>query len=185
MNLLWENLFRKSRHEDVSRKALRENFLFQDLSSKELQFISELVHKRTYHSGETVFQQNDVGVGMYIVVAGRIEVFVSDPSAPESGAEGLFITQLSEGDFFGEIALVEDSGHRTATAIARDETTLLGFFRPDLTEVLARNPSAGSKIILRLAEVLGRRLKETTEKVSDLRKALKELGTPPPFEARK
>jgi len=117
---------------------------------------------------------------MYIIVKGRIEIFITDPASPSEESRDIFITQLLAGDFFGELSLVEDNGRRTATAIARDETTLIGFFKPDLVEILERGPSTGIKIVFRLAETLGRRLKETTDKVSELRRALKELRTPPP-----
>lgn len=179
MNYIWDNIFRKTK-EDTIRTALGENILFQDLSARELKFLEGIVHVRQYHAGETAFKQGDIGVGMYIIVKGRIEVFVTDHSAPTEEGREIFITQLLSGDFFGELSLVEDNGRRTATAVARDESTLVGFFKPDLVEVLNRRPQTGIKILFRLAEVLGRRLKETTEKVSDLRRALKELSGPPP-----
>lgn len=182
MNYLWENIFRRQKKEDDIRTVLRENILFQDLSDRELRFVEEIVHLRRFHPGEPVFNQGEVGVGMYIVVKGRVEIFVSDASAASSENREIFITQLSSGDFFGELSLVEENGRRTASAVARDETILIGFFKPDLTEILSRSPAAGIKIVVRLAEVLGKRLKETTEKVSELRRALKELREPPPLE---
>lgn len=179
MNFLWDNIFRHTKREDDIRATLRENLLFQDLTDRELGFLEDIVHIRKYHAGETVFRQSEVGVGMYIIVKGRVEIFVSDAGSSTEEGRDIFITQLLPGDFFGELSLVEENGRRTASAIAREETTLIGFFKPDLMEILARSPQTGIKIVSRLAEVLGRRLKETTEKVSELRRALKELRTPP------
>ncbi|MES2854564.1 MAG: cyclic nucleotide-binding domain-containing protein [Bdellovibrionota bacterium] len=181
MNYLWDNLFRKKKNADDTRTTLRENFLFQDLTDRELRFIENIVHVRRYHAGEMIFRQAEVGVGMYIIVAGRVEIFVSDRESLSEANREIFITQLLTGDFFGELSLVEENGRRTASALAREETVLIGFFKPDLIEILSRNPDAGIKITFRLAEVLGRRLKETTEKVSDLRRALKDLREPPPL----
>lgn len=180
MNYLWDNLFRRGKKDDDVRSVLRENILFQDLSERDLRFVEGLVHVRRFHAGEPVFRQGEVGVGMYLIAKGRIEIFVSDPNALGEESRDIFITQLTANDFFGELALVEENGRRTASAVSRDESLLIGFFKPDLTEVLERNPEAGIKISLRLAEVLGRRLKETTEKVSELRRAIKELREPPP-----
>lgn len=180
MNHLWENIFFKQKTVgDDLRTLLRENFLFQDLGERELRFIQSIVHVRHYHAGEQVFRQDEIGVGMYIIAKGRVEIFVADRSAPSDDKRELFITQLQAKDFFGELSLVEDGGRRTATAIAREETTLIGFFKPDLAEVLSRSPGTGTKIVIRLAEVLGRRLKETTDKVSELRTALKEIRSTP------
>ena len=182
MNYLWDNLFRRPKRQDEVRATLRDNLLFKDLSERELRFIESIVHVRHYHAGEAVFRQGEVGVGMYIIVKGRVEIFVTDDTMAYDESREIFITQLLNGDFFGELSLVEEIGRRSASAIARDETTLIGFFKPDLLEILKRSPSAGIKILFRLAEVLGRRLKETTDKVSDLRRALKELREPPPMD---
>lgn len=181
VNYLWDNLFRRGKKVDDVRSVLRDNILFQDLGERDLRFVESLVHVRRFHAGEPIFRQNDVGVGMYLIAKGRIEIFVSDPNSLGKDDENrdIFITQLTANDFFGELALVEDNGRRTASASARDESLLIGFFKPDLTEILDRNPEAGIKICLRLAEVLGKRLKETTEKVSELRRAIKDLREPP------
>lgn len=175
MNFIWENLFKRPKKKDELRQALRENILFQDLSDRELRFLAELIHVRSFHSNEPIFRQGEMGVGMYIVVKGRVEIFVNDEATAPDEVKQIYITQLVPGDFFGELSLVEDPSRRTATAIAREETQLIGFFRPDLTQVLARNPLLGIKILSRLAEVLGRRLKETTESASRLQRTIKEL----------
>ncbi len=182
MNYLWDNLFRKKKRDDDTLTTLRENFLFQDLSERELRFIENIVHIRRYHAGEMVFRQAEVGVGMYIIITGRVEIFVTDRESTNEDNRDIFITQLLAGDFFGELSLVEENGRRTASAMAREETVLIGFFKPDLLEILSRSPDAGIKITFRLAEVLGKRLKETTDKVSELRRALKEMREPPPLD---
>lgn len=181
MNYLWDNLFKKSADDDI-RSVLRNNILFQDLNERELRFIESIVHVRRYHAGEPIFKQGEVGVGMYLISKGRIEIYVNDPNPITEDMREIFITQLLPGDFFGELALVEDNGRRTATALSRDESVLIGFFKPDLVEVLDRQPDVGIKVTLRLAEVLGKRLKETTDKVSDLRRALKDMREPPPLD---
>ncbi len=182
MNYFWDNIFKRPKKEDEVRFALKENFLFKDLSERELNLVQGVVHIRQYHSGEPIFRQGEIGVGMYIIVSGRVEIYVTDEGASLEDGHDIFITQLLNGDFFGEISLVEDNGRRTGSAIARDETTVIGFFKPDLLEILKRSPNSGIKILFRLAEVLGRRLKETTGKVSELRRALKDVSAPPPTE---
>jgi len=178
LNYIWDNIFRKTTDQNVF-SILRDSYLFRDLSDSEIRFVERCVHVRHYHTGESVFRQGEVGVGMYLVAKGRIEIYVIDPSATSEENREIYVTQLLSGDFFGELSLVEENGRRTATAVAREEALLVGFFKPDLKEILARRPAMGTKITLRLAEVLGRRLKETTEKVSELRRVLKELRMPP------
>ena len=175
VNFIWENVFRSQRKPYDVPAILAENILFQDLSRRELRLIEEIVHVRNYHSGENVFTQGEVGYGMYIIVRGSIDIFVRDPNAEKDQIRETFVTRLMAGDFFGELSLIEDNGLRSATARAFDETVLIGFFKPDLIEVMERSPVTGGKVAYRLAQILGRRLKETTDKVAQLRQELRNL----------
>lgn len=178
VNYLWDNLFRRGSKESEVETVLAENYLFRVLSKAELSFVRSLVHLRNYRSGEPIFRQGELGVGMYIIVRGHVNITVEDLRATDESARNVFVTRLAKGDFFGEIALVEQTGRRTATASAADEVTLLGFFKPDLAEIIERNPRTGVKILTRLGEVLGRRLKETAERFTEVKRELKELGQP-------
>jgi CRP/FNR family cyclic AMP-dependent transcriptional regulator len=175
VNFLWENIFKRAQHENDISALLKENILFQDLSKRELKFVENIVHIRHYRSDENVFRQGEIGIGMYIIVKGSIDIIVADLSLEEDTTKDTFITRLVAGDFFGELSLVEDNGPRSATAKAHEDTILIGFFKPDLLEILERSPTAGVKILFRLAVVLGKRLKETTDKISQLRKELRLL----------
>lgn len=176
VSYLWENFFR---NDDKSRQIdqiLRDNFIFKDLTGIELAFVRKLVHYRTYRPGEPIFKQGELGVGMYIIVKGHINVSVDEVGRMAPPQKSSIVAKLSPGDFFGEIALVEQVSRRTATASAADDVVVLGFFKPDLSEILERNPRTGVKILSNLAEVLGRRLKETAERFTELKRELKELS---------
>lgn len=177
VSYLWDNLFRRNQRDQQIVEILSDNYIFKELSILELSFIQSLVHYRTYRAGETVFRQGEVGVGMYIVVKGCVNITVEDNPAQQIAGKNNFVTRLNPGDFFGEIALVEQTGRRTASATAAGELVLLGFFKPDLAEIIERSPKTGVKIVTRLAEVLGRRLKETAERFSELKRELKEMDS--------
>ena len=173
---LWENIFRRSSSRDQTFDAVKNNILFQDLSKKDIKFIMGIVHIRDYQPQEKIFSQGEAGVGMYIVVNGCVDIHVQDHSLITGDSKDVFITRLNSGDFFGELSLIEDTGRRSATATAHKDTKVVGFFKPDLLELLERKPDVGVKVVFRLAEVLGRRLVKTTEKVSELRKELVTLN---------
>jgi CRP-like cAMP-binding protein len=110
---------------------------------------------------------------MYIIASGHVNITKEETRTDKNKSEnGIIITKLLSGDFFGELALVEENGRRSATATAREDTSLIGFFKPALLEILERRPGVGVKIALRLGEVIGRRLKETTDRVSILEEQL-------------
>ena len=172
-NYLWENIFRKNKDENSILLKLKQNILFQDLSSSELKMVEQIVHTRNYRAGEVVFRQGELGVGMYIIVRGEVNIYVEEIQPQTGESRSNLITQLKEDDFLGDLALIEDNSRRSATAIAQDDSVLIGFFKPDLIEITKRNPVAGVKILFRLSEVLGGRLRETTAKITELRKGLK------------
>lgn len=169
----WKNLFRKDSKEKSVLETLKNTHIFGSLNKRELRLVMQTIHVRNYAPGETVFVQGELGIGMYIVLHGKVDIFARNSSDSQ---ESELVAQLFEGDFFGELSLVENQGRRTATAIAATETSLIGFFKPDLIEILERQPQTGSKIVLRLAEVLGRRLKETSQKLTELKSEAKVGG---------
>lgn len=175
IGIMWENFFRKDRGQRTIISVLKENYLFQDLTEKDVRFVNDVIHVRNYRPGEKIFSQSEVGVGMYIIVKGNVDITIHE--APRAGEkmEEAVITRLLPGDFFGEIALVEENSRRSASAVAVSETQVVGFYKSDLVEILQRNPTAGFQVVSRLAEVLGRRLKETTEKVSELKKHINDM----------
>lgn len=170
VQFLWENVLKKKHAENNLTHFLKNSFLFRDLSRSEIDFLTNIVHVRHYQPGEKIFSQGDPGVGMYLIFAGTVDIIMHDPSIePKTiDREEVFITRLEKGDFFGELSLIEDPSFRSASAMAITKCTLIGFFKPDLMQVIQRNPLTGNKISLRLAEILGKRLRETTEKVSEL-----------------
>ena len=172
-DFLWKNYFKRTTEEKEISAILKENILFADLSFKQLNFVTNIVHLRKYRTSEVVFRQGEVGVGMYIIANGHVNITKEETRSDKSKDEnGIIITKLKAGDFFGELSLVEENERRSATAIAGEDTSLIGFFKPDLLDILERRPAVGVKIALRLGEVIGRRLKETTDRVSKLEQQL-------------
>ena len=173
MSYMWENLFRKPDESAQVNEALRHNYIFQSLTRRQMALVQDTVHVRAFKPGEMIFRQGEIGVGMYILLRGALEIFVEQMIEEDLPARTQLVTRLRAGDFLGELSLVETNSRRTATAIAAEESLLIGFFKPDLFEILERQPATGVKILLRLSEVLGRRLKETTQKVTELKEDLR------------
>ena len=143
--------------------------VFDKLEAKELRQIAGIVHRRQYAKGEYVFYQGDPGLGMYVVEKGSVGIVVE-------GNDGLKkeIIAMQDGDFFGEIALLDESP-RSASVIVKEDSQLIGFFRPDLFEVIEKTPKTGLKIIMKLAEMIGERLRNMNSEFSKLRTEVESL----------
>ncbi|MEJ2634099.1 MAG: cyclic nucleotide-binding domain-containing protein [Calditrichia bacterium] len=164
MKSLWENIFRdKNQTEESISAILKKIPIFQELKDKELEAVERILHRRFYKQEEIVFRQGDAGVGMYIIEKGRVKIRL-EPA-------GQIVAHLKEGEFFGELALLDDSP-RSATAIAESDCKMLGFFQPDLFGLIDRNPRLGVKIVSMLAKSIGDRLKAANEENQEMRNQL-------------
>jgi CRP-like cAMP-binding protein len=166
----WINVFKNKDAKSSLREKLKQNVLFQDLNFAELRFVENIVNLRSYRPGETIFRQGEVGVGMYIILSGHVNIQVEQILTNSLEPKSSHVTNLNAGEFFGELALVENQGRRSATATAQDEAQLIGLYKPDLMEIIERSPTAGVKILLRLGEVLALRLRQTTARITELKK---------------
>lgn len=154
MQSFWKSLTRSSSSEED--ELLGSIPLFEDLTPRELDAVQRLLHRREYVAGESVFVQGEPGLGMYIILRGTISI-QSEPSGRE-------LVELIDGDFFGEIALLNEV-IRTATARAKTDCTLVSLFQPDLLSLLDRNPRLGVKVLLALARLAGLRLVEVSDEM--------------------
>jgi CRP/FNR family cyclic AMP-dependent transcriptional regulator len=169
-NAIWKNVFsERSVREGSTEELLSKVPAFSGLSTRELKEVAAIVHKREYRSGEPVFMQGDPGLGMYIIQDGEVSITLSGKDEEQRE-----LAVLAEGDFFGELALLDESP-RSANAICKTECNLIGFFRPDLFEVIEKNSALGVKIVLKLAEIVATRLRNTDKELSKLRSQLERV----------
>jgi len=131
--------------------------IFEGLNPIELKKIEIITHERSYVPGEVIFHEGEPGAGLYIIRKGEIKLTKLSGEKKE-----IVVATLTTGEFFGELALL-DEHPRSATATAAIKTDILGFYRPDFFNLLQREPKLGSKVLLKLAQMIGRRLRTTTE----------------------
>jgi CRP-like cAMP-binding protein len=97
--------------------------LFSDLDRKELERIAASMKERTFSAGDTVTAEGSSGVGFFVIESGNAVVTIG-------GAER---RRLGAGDYFGEVALLNESA-RTATITAESDLKCYGLtsweFRP-------------------------------------------------------
>ncbi len=171
-NALWRNLFsQRVIREGTLEEVLSKVPAFANLAPRDLKEVAVIVHKREYRAGEPVFYQGDPGLGMYIVQEGEVSIAILGKDGNERE-----LAVLNDGDFFGELALLDESP-RSANAICKTDCTLIGFFRPDLFELIEKNNTLGIKIVLKLAEIVAQRLRQTDKELSKVKSQLERLQT--------
>src|SRR3954451_4583475 len=90
--------------------SLREIPLFADLSNRDLKKLSGSMHEKTFAAGQEVVSEGDGGIGFFVILDGHARV-------TQGGADR---GNLSPGDYFGEMALI-DGDDRSASVIAEDD----------------------------------------------------------------
>jgi len=157
-NAYWNNIFTNwGKEESETVTIIKKIPIFANLNLSELEVVSKLLHDRTYKPDEYIFKRHAPGEGMFIIHSGIVNIIVG-----EASGNSQVLAELSNGDFFGEMALMEDEV-RSAAALAKDHSRLLGFFRPDLEALIEINPSLGNKILQNLSKVVCRRLRKTND----------------------
>jgi CRP-like cAMP-binding protein len=124
---------------------------FADMSEYDLQQIAEITEEKNYAKGEVIVEERTSAERFFIIHSGKIEI----TKQFEDGEEFVLAVH-SNGDFFGEMALL-DEGPRSATARALEPTTVLEITRPNFETLLYKAPVVAYHIIRELSS----RLRET------------------------
>lgn len=119
-----------------------------------------------FNNGDVVFRQDDLGDSFFQIVNGSVQISVKG----ENG-ESIPLTALREGDFFGEMAVL-DVYPRSATAVVTaDGTKLLEFSAKEMDQYFSGNPDKAIALI----QHLGKRIRELTKEYADVKSLIAEL----------
>lgn len=119
--------------------------LFQSLSKKDLDRLNTVARERTFPAGSEIVKEGEAGVGFFIIMSGRAVV----RHGGQSGAE------IKAGQYFGEIALLDDQ-RRTASIYAAEDTRCLMLTRWDFLAEVRSDP----ELAIELLKVLIRRIRD-------------------------
>jgi CRP-like cAMP-binding protein len=137
--------------QDSITERLKSISFFSDMSDHDLQQIAEITEEKTYAKGEAIIEERTSAERFFIIYRGKIEI-----TKQFEDGEQFVLAVHSDGDFFGEMALL-DEGPRSATARAVEPTTVLEITRSDFETLLYKAPVVAYHIIRELSS----RLRET------------------------
>jgi CRP-like cAMP-binding protein len=130
--------------------------IFSTLEVEDLERIAQLAVPRSFDAGQVIFREGDASDTCYVVHTGRTR-------AVHQHGDGRIITlaTFGPGDIFGELALFEDE-LRSATVEALEATGVVAVLGPDMRRLMSEHP----QIAMRFVIALGRRLRETNERLA-------------------
>jgi CRP-like cAMP-binding protein len=162
----WENFFARSSGDTVGslEKLLSEIAVFNLLRPRELKKLARIVHVREFRRGETVIWRGALQSGFYLIRSGSVNIVRERDDRRE------VVATLHPPELLGEFSLLDDSP-RSTSIVAAEQSELIGFFKPDLMDIIATSPKTGCMILLRLAE-------EMTQSLNKDYHRLREMGFP-------
>ena len=143
---------------DEKIEALAAVPLFSQVGRKDLERLAMLATERTYASGTDIVSEGEVGVAMFVISEGTVEVVKA-----EDGKD-VKIDELKRGAFFGEMALFENFP-RNATVRATSDVTCLALTEWDVHAELRETP----EVAIQLLKAMVRRLRTATQELAELK----------------
>jgi ATP/ADP translocase len=129
--------------------------IFEALSVSELAAIASVTEEIICPPGDTVIKEGDTGETMYLIIKGEVSVIKG-----QGGDHEIELDRISEGDYFGEMALFEDV-LRSATIRTEQESRLLVLHKQEFKEIVREYP----QIALTICKVLSGRIRKLHKKL--------------------
>jgi CRP/FNR family cyclic AMP-dependent transcriptional regulator len=116
-------------------EVLRKVGLFQSLSDDDIALLAESLTERTFSAGDVILNQGERGVDFYVIGEGAVDYSVSGSRVGSGGP----------GEYFGQLALVNNTP-RTATVTAATDVTVYGMIGMDLRALMEGNADIAGEI---------------------------------------
>jgi CRP-like cAMP-binding protein len=127
-------------NQDTKVQALKRAPLFEGLSRKELVLLAQVTEDLEVPAGKVLCSEGETGQEFFVIVEGKTDVT----------SKGKRVATRGDGDFVGEIALLEDT-KRTATVTAKTPLRLFVLTRQDFRRLVNENRSIERKVMHALA----------------------------------
>jgi CRP-like cAMP-binding protein len=132
--------------------------LFTMLTPAQTSSLENVVEKRRFKRGDSIVEQGKNSNALFVVLAGRARVLMTD----DSGREVILAT-LGAGDYIGEMSLIDNDVH-SATVAAEMQTDVLVLQREDFSRCLSEN----STMAMAVMRGLVKRLRHADQKIGSL-----------------
>ncbi len=139
-----------TRSSNRAAQALKSVPFFVNLTPDEVEDLTSRLVVRRFNAGQIIFHHGDPGGLLYIITSGKVKIAHSTPDGQEA-----LLAILGTGDFFGELALLDDAP-RSATAEALAPTETMTLHRDEFRRVIQDNPDFAMHVLQTMAQHIRR-----------------------------
>jgi len=152
----------KREMQQVTVKSEDKVDLFKErgLSAAEMKLLATFSSEERFREGSMIFREGEKGDKLFIVLDGRVRISKFIPGVGEEA-----LTVLDRGDFFGEMALIDDKPRSADAKAHESDATVLSIDRSTLNEILSMDPHAALQFLNLLCRLISRRLREINDKI--------------------
>ena len=153
----------KGRGLDLSVRIfqLKKIAVFKEIHVSELAAVGSMVEEVSHSAGVEIFREGEPGDALYLIVEGEVSV---SKGRSVNGNPGKEIARIGSGEYFGEMALLEDAP-RSATIQTVSPSRFLVLQKSDFIQIVQEYP----QIALHICRVLCVRMRNLHRKIKDLR----------------
>ena len=145
----------KQRYGDVFRTA----YLFRNLPPEDLSIFMDSAELRSFARDAAIIAEGADGGDLFLVLSGCVRITKTVEDAGDH-----IIGFLRAGDFFGEMALI-DNLPRSASVYAHERADLAVIHRRDISRIFDASQATACKVMHAFAEILSYRLREANDRM--------------------
>ena len=145
----------------MNPEELKHIAVLQTMDGEALARLAAVLEQKDYAEGETVFTEGDPGDSMYFIVKGCIRI---EKRAQASGAVHKTLAVLEAGDYFGEMALL-DQKPRSASAVAAGSVSILRLSKEAFDQMQAQSSVAGMSVLFAMIRTSSERIRRLSAQV--------------------
>lgn len=132
--------------------------LFEGLSDKQWQTLSEQLHQKTYPGGTHIITAEQPGEVVFIILSGTVKIYMD-----QTDGSTVILAILGPGDIVGEMSLIDSAG-RSASVVTLEDSNLLWMDRSTFQLSLQRIPALNANLV----RILSRRVRLANEQIQAL-----------------
>ncbi len=144
----------------INKTDLKKQKLLGELNDSELEFIANRMSIESYAKGAMIFGEGEQTKGLCLVHKGKVEI---SKTTPDGWKQTLAV--IVDGQFFGELSVIEDRKVHSTNAKALDETELYRITTEDFKKLEQSEPTMMYKMMKTIARMAGRNVHSMNEKL--------------------
>jgi len=145
----------------MNPEELKHIAVLQAMDDEALSRLGAALEEKDYADGETVFAEGDPGDSMYFIAEGCIRI---EKRAQSTSAVHKTLTVLEAGDYFGEMALL-DQKPRSAAAVASGGAKILRLSKAAFDEMQSKSSAAGLSVLFAMIRTSSERIRRLSTQV--------------------